>query len=35
VLPKLTDDIMQRVDEALGTKPELHGVHKQVHGIRA
>eukprot|EP00045_Choanoeca_perplexa_P006305 m.53601 g.53601 ORF g.53601 m.53601 type:complete len:362 (-) comp13573_c0_seq1:59-1144(-) len=35
VLPKLTDDIMQRVDEALGTKPEMHSVHKQVHGIRA
>lgn len=34
ILAKLTPEVMAEIDEALGTKPERHSIHKQVYGIR-
>eukprot|EP00730_Choanoeca_flexa_P016727 TRINITY_DN7967_c0_g2_i3.p1 TRINITY_DN7967_c0_g2~~TRINITY_DN7967_c0_g2_i3.p1 ORF type:complete len:362 (+),score=103.85 TRINITY_DN7967_c0_g2_i3:142-1227(+) len=35
ILPRLTNEIMAKIDEELGTKPELHGIHQQAYRVRA
>jgi len=34
VLPKLTQEVMDKIDEVLGNKPKQHGIHQQVLGMR-
>jgi hypothetical protein len=34
VLPKLTQEIMDKIDEILGNKPKPHQIHQDVLGFR-